>query len=146
MFVWGFVYARNQGPSSFTRRYTVRADPCIAWVHAPSYARMHGVLFLQAHQETEDYFAFTGTPAQPDQDKFRFRRAAFYSGLKSKVGLIASAFFALAFSLLCLYLSFCFLWVPPSACPLFACGVEVSVTSDSPSPFVSLCGFSIQPV
>ena len=31
-----------------------------------------------------------GEPAQPDQDQFRFRRAAFYSGLKSKVGLIAA--------------------------------------------------------
>jgi hypothetical protein len=31
-----------------------------------------------------------GTPAQPDQDQFRFRRAAFYSSLKTKVGLIAA--------------------------------------------------------
>ena len=57
-------------------------------------ARMHGeflrLLFLQAHRETEDYFAFMGTPAQPDQDQFRFRRAAFHSSLKSKVGLIAA--------------------------------------------------------
>ena len=36
------------------------------------------------------YFRFVGMPAQPDQDSFRFRRAAFYSGLKSKVGLIAA--------------------------------------------------------
>jgi hypothetical protein len=57
-------------------------------------ARMHGEFlrpfFLQAHRETEDYFAFMGTPAQPDQDQFRFRRAAFYSSMKSKVGLIAA--------------------------------------------------------
>jgi hypothetical protein len=55
---------------------------------------MHGeflrLLFLQAHRETEAYFAFMGTPAQPDQDQFRFRRAAFYSSLKGKVGLIAA--------------------------------------------------------
>jgi hypothetical protein len=31
-----------------------------------------------------------GTPAQPDQDQFRFRHTAFYSSLKSKVGLIAA--------------------------------------------------------
>jgi hypothetical protein len=31
-----------------------------------------------------------GTPAQPDQDQFRFRRTAFNSSLKSKVGLIAA--------------------------------------------------------
>ena len=30
------------------------------------------------------------TPAQTDQDQFRFRRAAFYSSVKSKVGLIAA--------------------------------------------------------
>jgi hypothetical protein len=55
---------------------------------------MHGeslrLLFLQAHRETEAYFAFMGTPAQLDQDQFRFRRAAFYSSLKSKVGFIAA--------------------------------------------------------
>ena len=48
------------------------------------------LLFLQAHWENEDNLAFMGTPAQPDQDKFRFRRAAFYSSLKNKVGLIAA--------------------------------------------------------
>ena len=37
------------------------------------------------------YFNFMGTPAQPQQtDQFRFRRAAFYSALKSKVGFIAA--------------------------------------------------------
>ena len=56
---------------------------------------MHGdflrLIFLQAHRETEDYFRFTGVSAlQPNQDVFRYRRAAFYSGLKSKVGLIAA--------------------------------------------------------
>ena len=57
-------------------------------------ARMHGeclrLLFLQAHRETEAYFAFMGEPVQPDQDQFGFRRATFYSSLKSKVGLIAA--------------------------------------------------------
>ena len=56
-------------------------------------AHMHGkflrLLILQAHRETEVYFAFMDTPAQPDQDQFCFRRAAFYSSLKSKIGLIA---------------------------------------------------------
>ena len=55
---------------------------------------MHGeflrLIFLQAHRETEDYFRFTGVSAQHTTDMFRFRRAAFYSGLKSKVGLIAA--------------------------------------------------------
>ena len=56
--------------------------------------RMHGeflrLIFLQAHRETEDYFRFTGVSAQHTTDMFRYRRAAFYSGLKSKVGLIAA--------------------------------------------------------
>ena len=60
---------------------------------------MHGdflcLIFLQAHRETEDYFRFTGVSAQPTQDLFRYRRAAFYSGLKSKVGLIAATTAAL---------------------------------------------------
>ena len=36
------------------------------------------------------HLAFMGTPEQPNQDQFLFRRAAFYSSLKSKVGLIAA--------------------------------------------------------
>jgi hypothetical protein len=58
---------------------------------------MHGeflrLLFLQAHRETEACFMGTPAqpdPAQPDQDRFRFRRAAFYSSLKSKFSLIAA--------------------------------------------------------
>ena len=43
-----------------------------------------------AHRETEDSFHVMGMPAQPDQDLFRSRRAAIYSGLKSKAGLIAA--------------------------------------------------------
>jgi hypothetical protein len=43
---------------------------------------MHGeflrLLFLQVHQEAEEYFTTVshGTPAQLDQDKFHFRSAA----------------------------------------------------------------------
>jgi len=46
--------------------------------------RMHDefsrLLFLQAHRETEAHFTATGS------DSFRFKRAAFYQSLKSKVG------------------------------------------------------------
>ena len=54
--------------------------------------RMHGeflrLLFLQAHRETEAHFIATGMPSQRNQpDSFRFKRAAFYQSLKSKVGL-----------------------------------------------------------
>jgi hypothetical protein len=52
---------------------------------------MHGeilrLLFLQAHPETETHFTATGMPSQHNQsDSFRFKRAAFYQSLKSKVG------------------------------------------------------------
>ncbi len=46
------------------------------------------LLFLQAHRETDRFFAASGVqPAQTDRDMFHFRRAAFSSGIKSKVGL-----------------------------------------------------------
>ena len=57
-------------------------------------SRMHGeflrLLFLQAHRETTAHFTAIGMPAQQHCDSFRFRRAALYNGLKSKVGLAAA--------------------------------------------------------
>ena len=45
------------------------------------------LLFLQAHRETEAHFTAAGMPSQRNQsDSFRFKRAAFYQSLKSKVG------------------------------------------------------------
>jgi len=55
---------------------------------------MHGeflrLLFLQAHRETTAHFTAIGMPAQQHCDAFRFRRAEFFNGLKSKVGLAAA--------------------------------------------------------
>jgi hypothetical protein len=49
------------------------------------------LLFLQAHRETEAHFTTDGMPLQRNQsESFRFKRAAFYQGLKSKVGLAAA--------------------------------------------------------
>ena len=65
--------------------------------------RMHGeflrLLFLQAHRETTAHFTAIGMPAQQHCDSFRFRRAAFYNGLKSKVGLAAAKAAALRVNL-----------------------------------------------
>ena len=36
----------------------------------------------------EEYCRLFGVPAQTNQDSFRYKRAAFYSGIKGKVGLI----------------------------------------------------------
>jgi hypothetical protein len=57
--------------------------------------RMHGeflrLLFLQAHRETEAHFNATGMPSQGNQsDSFRYKRAAFFRFLKSRVGLAAA--------------------------------------------------------
>jgi hypothetical protein len=63
-----------------------------------TFTRMHGEflraqkfavhLFLQAYPETEAHFNATGMRSQQhNSDSFRFRRAAFYQSLKSKVGL-----------------------------------------------------------
>jgi hypothetical protein len=66
--------------------------------------RMHGeflrLLFLQAHRETEAHFTVTGLSSQRNQsESFRFKRAAFYQGLKSKVGLAAAKTAALRINL-----------------------------------------------
>jgi hypothetical protein len=65
---------------------------------------MHGeflrLLFLQAHRETEAHFTAAGMPSQRNQsESFRFKRAAFYQGLKIKVGLAAAKAAALRINL-----------------------------------------------
>ena len=66
--------------------------------------RMHSeflrLLFLQAHRETEAHFTAAEMPSQRNQsDSFRFKRAAFYQSLKSKVGLAAAKAAALQINL-----------------------------------------------
>jgi hypothetical protein len=47
------------------------------------------LLFLQAHRETDRFFAASGVQlAQTDRGQFHFRRAAFSQHLKRKVGLV----------------------------------------------------------
>jgi hypothetical protein len=68
-------------------------------------SRMHGeflrLLFLQAHRETTAHFNATGLPPQHNRsdNAFRFKRAAFYMGLKSKVGLVTAKASALRINL-----------------------------------------------
>ena len=58
------------------------------------------LLFLQAHWETEVHFTAAGMPSQHNQsESFRFKSAAFYQGLKSKVGLAAAQAAALRINL-----------------------------------------------
>ena len=58
------------------------------------------LLFLQAHRETEAHFTATGMSSQRNKSvSFRFKRAAFYQSLKSKVGLAAAKAAALRINL-----------------------------------------------
>jgi hypothetical protein len=66
--------------------------------------RMHGeflrLLFLQAHRETEAHFTAAGMSSQNiNSEALWFKRAAFYNGLKSKVGLAAAKAAALRVNL-----------------------------------------------
>jgi len=66
--------------------------------------RMHGeflrLLFLQAHRETEAHITAAGMSSQTNNSEaLRFKRAAFYNGLKSKVGLAAAKAAALRVNL-----------------------------------------------
>jgi hypothetical protein len=66
--------------------------------------RMHGeflcLLFLQDHRETEAHFTAAGMSSQTNNSEdLRFKRAAFYNGLKSKVGLAAAKAAALRINL-----------------------------------------------
>ena len=71
---WFFVQSRRAA----MRALRQSTDP-----HSTSARGLSGVAPVQWAPQLR-YFAFMGTPAQPDQDQFRFRRAAFYSSLKSK--------------------------------------------------------------
>ena len=46
------------------------------------------LLFYHAHRESEEFFILTGQLAQPNLDYVFSKRAAFFNGLKNKVGHI----------------------------------------------------------
>ena len=71
---------------------------------ASTSGRLHSelfrLLFLQAHRETDRFFAATGVQlAQTERGQFHFRRAAFSSQLKSRVGLALAKAAALRITL-----------------------------------------------
>ena len=74
--------------------------PAIASTSGRLHSEFVRLLFLQAHRETDRFFAASGVqPAQTDRGMFHFRRAAFSSGLKSKVGLVLAKAAALRINL-----------------------------------------------
>ena len=107
--------------------------------------RMHGeflrLLFLQAHRETEAHFTAAGMSSQRNQsDSFRFKRAAFYNGLKSKVGLAAAKAAALRVNL---NVQGCGIVAPPmhapSRTPLL---ISLLLSHNLPTPRVHECVMS----
>ena len=62
--------------------------PAIASTSGRLHSEFVRLLFLQAHRETDRFFAASGVQsAQSTSGFFHFRRAAFLQQLKSKVGL-----------------------------------------------------------
>ena len=62
--------------------------PAIASTSGRLQSEFIRILFLQAHRETDRFFAPSGVQLpQTDRDMFHFLRAAFCQQLKSKVGL-----------------------------------------------------------
>jgi hypothetical protein len=67
--------ADNNRPSN-----SISFMPAVATTSGRLHCELVRILFLQAHRETDRFFAASGVEhAQHNQDQFRFRRAAFYS-------------------------------------------------------------------
>jgi hypothetical protein len=74
--------------------------PAIASTSGRLHSEFVRLLFLQAHRETDSFFAASGVQlAQTDRGQFHFRRAAFFSVLKSRVGNILAKAAALRINL-----------------------------------------------
>ena len=74
--------------------------PAIASASGRLHSEFVRLLFLQAHRETDRFFVASGVqPAQTQRGMFHFRRAAFSSGINSKVGLALTKAAALRINL-----------------------------------------------
>ena len=61
--------------------------PAIASTSGRLHSEFIRLLFLQAHRETDRFFAASGVqPAQSNHGTFHYKRAAFLRQLKSKIG------------------------------------------------------------
>jgi hypothetical protein len=61
--------------------------PAIASTSGRLHSEFVRLLFLQAHRETDRFFATSGVQSSQSTSVLHFRRAAFLQQLKSKVGL-----------------------------------------------------------
>ena len=87
------------------------------------------------NRETTAHFTALGMPAQQHCDSFRYRRAAFYNGLKSKVGLAAAKAAALRVNL---NINGCSIVAPParSSRSSRACLTDSVLSHSLPMPHV----------
>ena len=69
----------NKYRNTYINHHSISFLPAITSTSSRIHGEFLRLLFLQAHRETENYFAFMDTPAQPNQDQFLFRCAAFFS-------------------------------------------------------------------
>ncbi len=87
----------NDAPADKIRKYrddynnrppsTVSFMPVIASTSGRLHSEFVRLSFLQAHRETDRFFATSGVQSAQSTSVFHFRRAAFLQQLKSKVGL-----------------------------------------------------------
>jgi hypothetical protein len=102
--------SRNDAAADKVRKYradynvnppnTVSFMPAIARTSGRLHSEFVRLLFLQAHRETERFFAASGVQHAPsDCGMFHYRRAAFSAQLKSKVGLALAKSAALRITL-----------------------------------------------
>ena len=97
----------NEAAADKIRKY--RADynndppqpiPAIASTSGRLHSEFVRLLFLQAHRETDRFFAASGVQhAQVTSGHFHHRRAAFFSQLKAKAGLVLAKAAALRITL-----------------------------------------------
>ena len=74
--------------------------PAIASTSGRLHSEFVRLLFLQAHRETDRFFAASGVQhAQPNRGQFHYKRAAVFSQLKAKAGLVLAKAAALRITL-----------------------------------------------
>ena len=73
--------------NDYANDHNISFMPAVTSTSGNVHYKLLHILFLQAHQETEEYFMCYGLPEQSDTDLFKFKLAAFYGSIKSKAGV-----------------------------------------------------------
>ena len=89
----------NKYQHTYANNHSISFLPAIFSITGRTDAEFLRLLFYHAHRESEEFFRLTGQLAQPNQDSVFSKRAAFFNGLKSKVGHIMAKATALKVNL-----------------------------------------------